>query len=250
MIRRIFIFVCCFFIFVPCTWAFHDAERAKLLLDGAEHYKNGDFEAAVEAFLKITDSGIKNGKLFYNLGNAYMKNDDVGRAVYWYERALKLIPDDPDLRFNIDYAYSLLKDEKGDPSSPVLNVIFFWKHKLSPFSVIWTAIILNCLLFALLTLRLFVKKISMMSIIFVMFFSLVFTFTAFFNYYESAFMQKGIILPEKVPVRSGFTENSTRLFSLHAGTKVGIEQENQGYYKIYYSRGKIGWVSEKDIGII
>ncbi len=250
MIRITSIFFC-FIMFAMPVWASRDSEQTRLFINGAEYYNNGDFTAAIAAFSKISDSGIKNGKLFYNLGNAYMKNNNIGRAVLWYERASKLIPDDPDLRFNLDYAYSLLKDEKGEITSPVLKILFFWKHRLSPFSILWAAIILNLLLWSVLTLRIFFKrKIQRMSVIFVMFFTMVFSLTALFNYYESEYIKQGIILARQVSVRSGLAGNSTELFFLHEGTRVRIEQENHGYYKIYYSKGKIGWVSRTEVGII
>ncbi len=250
MIRNLYLFWC-FILFTLPVGAFQDSEQTRLFFDGVEYYSNGDYANAIAAFSEISDSGIKNGKLFYNLGNAYIKNNDMGRAVLWYERALKLMPDDPDLRFNLEYAYSLLKDEKGDNPSPVLKILFFWKHWLSPFSILWAAIILNFLLWIVLTLRLFVKrKISKMSILSVMIFTVVFTLTAFYNYYETEYIKQGIILAKKVPVRSGLAGNSTELFFLQEGTRVRIEQENRDYYKIYYSKGKIGWVPRTQVGII
>jgi tetratricopeptide (TPR) repeat protein len=250
MIRLISLFWC-FIMFALPVEASRDSEQTRLFFNGVEYYNNGNYTASIEAFSEISDSGIKNGKLFYNLGNAYMKNNDMGRAVLWYERALKLIPDEPDLRFNLEYTYSLLKDEKGERTSPVLKILFFWKHRLSPFSILWAAIILNILLWSVLTLRIFFKrKIQIMSVLFVILFTLVFNLTAFFNYYETEYVKHGIILAKQIPVRSGLAGNSTELFYLHAGTRVRIEQENHGYFKIYYSKGKIGWVRSAEVGII
>jgi len=250
MIRSIFL-CCCFVLAALPAGATRDSEQTRLFLEGVETYNNGDYPSAIAAFAAISDSGIKNGKLFYNLGNAFMKNNDIGRAVLWYERALKFMPDDPDLRFNIDYAYSLLKDEKGAHPSPVLKVLFFWKHWLSPFSILWVAMVLNLLLWFVLALRIFIKKrISRMSIALIMLLTLVFTMTAFFNYYESEQIKQGVILAKKVPVKSGLAGDSTELFFLHAGTRVRIQQEKQGYYKIFYSKGKIGWLRKTEVGII
>ena len=106
---------------------------ARTFMDGTEAYRNGNWPAAIAAFESLADGGVNNGKLFYNLGNAYLKNDDLGRALLWYERALKRIPDDPDLRFNYDYALTLTKDERGEKESPLLRILFFWKYQLSPF---------------------------------------------------------------------------------------------------------------------
>ena len=80
--------------------------RTRLFLDGINDYNTGKYKDAVKKLSHIAEKGVVNGKLYYNLGNAYLKSGDVGRAILWYERALKLMPHDPDLRFNINYARS------------------------------------------------------------------------------------------------------------------------------------------------
>ncbi len=135
-------------------------QNARTFMDGTEAYRNGDWPAAIAAFESLADSGVDNGKLFYNLGNAYLKNDDLGRALLWYERALKRIPDDPDLRFNYDYALTLTKDERGQKESPLLRILFFWKYQLSHSSVRWMAIFLNAALWTALSVLCFAKNVS------------------------------------------------------------------------------------------
>jgi uncharacterized protein YgiM (DUF1202 family) len=51
-------------------------------------------------------------------------------------------------------------------------------------------------------------------------------------------------------VRSGLTEDSTELFVLHAGTKVKIGKERNGFYRISFSDTKIGWLKKSEVGII
>jgi SH3-like domain-containing protein len=79
---------------------------------------------------------------------------------------------------------------------------------------------------------------------------MVFTLTAFYNYYASRYLKQAVILPDSVAVRSGLTTDSTELFVLHGGTKVKIDKENRDFYRIYFSDGKIGWLKKKDVGII
>jgi uncharacterized protein YgiM (DUF1202 family) len=80
--------------------------------------------------------------------------------------------------------------------------------------------------------------------------SLVFIMTAYYDYYDNHFNKKAIVLTETISVRSGLTDDSTELFVLHEGTKVGVDDELRGYVKIHFSDDKIGWVKKKDIEII
>ncbi len=226
-------------------------QNARTFMDGTEAYRNRDWPAAIAAFESIAAAGVNSGRLFYNLGNAYLKNGDLGHALLWYERALKRIPDDPDLRFNYDYALTLTKDERGDKESPLLRILFFWKYQLSPSTIRWIAILLNTALWVSLSILIIRKKrLLRPSVLLVAAASVVFSATAAFNYVETARIRQAVILPEKVAVRSGFTESATQLFVLHAGTKVRVERETDTYLLIRYTEDKIGWIRKSEAGII
>jgi tetratricopeptide (TPR) repeat protein len=227
------------------------AEKARLFLDGIAAYQSGDYDRAVAAFGGIADSGVENAKLYYNLANAYLKNDDLGRAVQWYEKALKLTPNDPDLKFNFEYAVSLTKDEKGEKELPLTKILFFWKHRYSAKTIQYAALILNALFWLCLLMMVFFKKpVFKTTALIILFLSLMLALTAVYNYYESYRFKQGIILPPQVSIRSGLSHDSTELFQLHAGTKVTIEKENESHFRIYFSTGKIGWIKKQDLGVI
>lgn len=227
------------------------SENARIFMDGTAAYAKGDFPAAIEAFGSLSDKGVENGRLFYNLGNAYLKNDDLGHALLWYERALKTIPDDPDLRFNYDYALTLTKDEQREQTSPLLRILFFWKYRLSPDTIRWTALGLNALLWLSLVVLVIRKKhLLRSSILLIAAATFIFSATAVFNFFESDRIRNAVILPAQVSVRSGFTDSATQLFVLHAGTKVRVERQSDDYLLIRYTEEKIGWVKTADAGII
>lgn len=226
-------------------------ETTRAFLDGVNNYKAENYEAAIVDFSKIVAAGIRNGDLYYNLGNAYLKTGDIGHAMLWYERALKLIPHDPDLKFNHEYVLTLVKDEKEDNRLPVLRVVFFWQHLFSAGTIQQTALILNLLFWLILTLQVLRrKKILKLTNYIILILALVFMLTVFYNYYASRYLKQVVILPDSVAVRSGLTSDSTELFVLHAGTKVKIDKDNNGFYRIYFSDGKIGWLKKADVGVI
>jgi tetratricopeptide (TPR) repeat protein len=227
------------------------SQSARTFMEGTKAFKNGDWPAAIAAFKRLADGGVDNGKLFYNLGSAYLKNDDLGHAMLWYERALKRIPDDPDLRFNYDFALTLTKDERGEKESPLLQILFFWKYQLSHSSIRWIAICLNAALWIALSV-LVVRKRRLIRpfVILIAAATLVFSATAVYNYVEAAQVRYAVILTEQAAVRSGFTDTATQLFVLHAGTKVGIARETDTHLLIRYTEDKIGWVKRSEAGII
>ena len=227
-------------------------EFSESFITGIKYYRAQNYTEAISEFTKITDSGIKNGKLFYNLANAYMKNGNLGKAVLWYERAYKLIPGDPDLQFNMEYASMQLKDAPEERGSQVIKIIFFWKFILKIPAVQWTAIALNIIFWLILCIRIIQKSIIQKKRIFklpvycIMFFAIIFISTAFYNYYESLTIKQAVIIHEKVSVRSGFAKKSTELFVLHEGTKIRVEKEQKDFYKIIFSKEKIGWIKKSE----
>jgi tetratricopeptide (TPR) repeat protein len=227
------------------------SETARTFLDGIKNYKEGRFAEAAAFFSRIADEGINNGKLFYNLGNAYLKNGDIGNAMLWYERSLKVLPHDPDLKFNYEYALSLTKDEKGDKEIPLVRILFFWKYLLSQAQIQWVAILFNLFFWSLMAIRIIRRKTRFQTIGHVMLaLGLIFIFTAVYNDYEADFIKEAVILPDKVSIRSGLTDDATELFVLHAGAKVKIDKEKDGYIRIAFSEGKIGWIKKSDAGVI
>jgi tetratricopeptide (TPR) repeat protein len=227
------------------------SETARTFLDGIKHYKEDRFAEAAAAFSSVADKGIKNGKLFYNIGNAYLKNGDIGNAILWYERSLKLLPHDPDLKFNYEYAQSLTKDEKGDKEFPLVRILFFWKYLLSQNWIQWSAICCNLIFWTLMTVRTIQRKFRFRTLGHVILtLGLVFTLTAVYNDYETDFTKEAVILPSRVSIRSGLTDDATELFVLHAGTKVKIDKEKDAYIRIFFSEGKIGWIKKSDAGVI
>ena len=70
---------------------------------------------SIGLYEKILAGGHESGNLYFNLGNAYFKTGDVGRAVLEYERALRLIPRDPDLHANLGYARESSGDADATP---------------------------------------------------------------------------------------------------------------------------------------
>jgi tetratricopeptide (TPR) repeat protein len=243
------LFLVCLVFIAPRT-AFAAEDQARVFLEAVKNYDQGDYGAAAEGFLTVAQAGVVNGKLYYNIANAYLKAGDIGRAVLWYEKALRLIPNDPDLRFNLEYARSRVRDKAPDTLS-LAEMLFFWRTWLGGKTVVILAAVFS-LLFCL---GVFFKKYLLINV--PAFFRygalalfLFFTLTAGGNYYFDQHCREGVVLADAVSAKSGFSDLSTELFVLHAGSRVTVEQAQKDFYRIRFGKDKIGWVDKADIGII
>ena len=219
--------------------------------EGINYYKQKEYKSALSSFLEITKSGVKNGELCYNIGNTYFKLDDIGRSILWYEKAKKLIPNDPDLEFNLKYLNSFVKDEREEKPSLFYDIFFFWKKPFNSQTIQYVAIILNFLFFAILSLNLILRKRGLKPFVFIlMLLSILFIATSLYDLTKAKNFKSAVVLSEVAIIRSGFSIDATELFRLHTGTKVKIEEERENHYKIIFSKGKIGWIKKEFLGVI
>lgn len=90
------------------------------------------FREAADRFQLLVDSGVRNGKLYYNLGNACFESGQIGRAILNYRRAEKLIPGDGRLEHNLQYARSLRRNQiEVAGRRAFLQTLFFWHYNTS-----------------------------------------------------------------------------------------------------------------------
>lgn len=225
-------------------------DNAGIFVDAVRSYKAGEYAAAAAQFEAIAETRVNNPDLFYNTGNAYLKAKDLGRAILWYERAKKLAPSDPDLKFNLAYAQSLLKDKK-EAGFSFTDILYFWQGLVSLKWLQYASITLSFCFF----IWAFVQKFRGRPIfsavgisIFLIFAGT--TLAAGLEYNRINSDVKAVILAEQADIRSGTMDNATLLFDLHAGTRVRVLEKKDNYMKIRFAKDKVGWVACSKVGII
>ena len=217
----------------------------------AERYQ----EAAqqYEALLKQGESA----DIYYNLGNAYYRMDDITHAVLAYERALLLSPGDADVRFNLQMARSKTID-KIVPESEMFFVTWYRSlvHMMSVDAWGRTALVSLVCAMILVLVYLFAQRIWLRKVGFFggMLFFVVFLAANVFGFHQqqSLLHRTGaVIIRSAVPVKSTPSKNGTDLFILHEGTRVDvIDDTMRGWREIRVADGKSGWLELKDIEII
>ncbi len=247
--------ICCLFVLgllliQPTVSSAALQDPARIFLAAVNSYEQGHYAAAAEGFLTLAEAGVVNGNLYYNIANAFFKAGDIGRAVLWYEKAYRLIPRDPDLKFNLAYARTLVKDKAPDNTSWLLD-LFFWRYWLGRnLTAVLAAVFSVCFFFALFLKRKLKKGVPGVIVYGTLGLFLFFSLTATGNYLLGYSDNQGVVLAESISVKSGLSDLATELFVLHAGSRVAIEQKQKNFYRIRFGKDKIGWVNQKTIGII
>ena len=201
-------------------------------------YINNDFPTAISLYETILSSGRQSGKLYYNLANAYFKEQEIGRAILNYNRALRLNPGNEDIRYNLQVAEKMTKDHiDAVPEFFVKTWLSNLRNLLSSttwavLSLVFLAAMLGSALFYLLSRRLVRRKIGFYGTA-TAFLLLVLTLCfAAIDRREAIDRTSAVVLRDAVAVKSSPDQNSTDLFILHEGTKVEISDRLNGWCEI------------------
>ncbi len=252
-IKRVVKLLCCLLVclgtlsFLPLKAA---ADVTYNFTNGMKYYRAGQFHEAAMAFEAVAGTPVRNPYLYYDIGNAYLKAGDIGHAILWYERAKLLAPNDPDLLFNLKYANSLVKD-KAEMEIGIWDVLFFWDRFANEKTLRITAISFSGLFFLWAGIRTVQRK-KILSGKGVLLLSLLILSGILVgaDHYKQTFRRSAVIVVKETGVRSGTAPEATTLFSLHAGSKVRVEEQRGNYWKIAFSKQMVGWVDGSDLIVI
>ena len=222
------------------------------LNEGNKAYSDGKYEDAIIHYSKILENDFESGELYFNLGNAHYKLDEIGKSIYYYEKALKFIEGDEALEQNLKIARLKIID-KIEP----IPKLFIWVwidsviHLLSVEDWGWISLILFCITAIIFSLYiLFIKRLLFrFSWIFLILFSIsIVIFIGRIYLFETN--EFGIIFETKVAVMSEPNLGASEVFILHEGTKVQVNRELNDWLEISIADGKTGWCRANSIGII
>ena len=222
-----------------------------------EAYAQERWEDAVNDYTAIAKASMESAPLWCNLGSAWYKSGNLGKAILCYERALKLDPSYEDARYNLE----LLNAMKLDRLESVPELILAtWMKNLGRTldSDSWAVCFLVFLVLALAMVLLFILGSSATSRRAGFFTGVVCLLLAvaslsFSLWQKNEYMKadKAIIMKPVSSVKSSPSGDSAKdLFVLHEGTKVQVLDNVGGWSNIELSDGRQGWLPSSDIEII
>ena len=224
---------------------------------GAAAYTEGRWEEALSDWEHISDLGVESAQLFYNIGNAWFKQENYAKAILFYERALKADPSFADARFNLEFADSFTQDR-----IEVLPEFFLktWSRKFrqlmrsdswAALSLVFFAVFLAMLLVFLLGSSSRARRAAFFSGIALLLLSLLCFSSAARLRADALKADRAVVMTAVTPVRSTPGADSTKdLFILHEGTRVRILDEVGEWKNIEISDGRRGWIRSNALEII
>jgi tetratricopeptide (TPR) repeat protein len=214
------------------------------------------YREAAELYEQILRSGFEHPDIYYNLGNAYFKVNDLGRAVLNYRRAERFTPSDPDLAENLRSAKSKVLDQEPDRRPPeLLRTLLFWHYETSLLFLAKAALASYLALCAALCAHIFARKAPLrwlVKALAVLTVALTVSFAV--RFYQDKTQRVAVVLAADARVRTGYSEKETEKFVVHAGTELMVEDirevEGERWLKVALSKDLRGWIRGAAVAIV
>jgi len=227
-----------------------DPQAVELYRQGNLLYEQDRFAEAGRTYERIVQRGIQNGYVYFNLGNAYFKQQRIGQAILAYERASRLIPRDDDVKTNLSVVNLKTLDQIATetpwPGQRLLDAVTINECTVIA-SVLGGVTVLILLGYILMpNSRRFLMRIGIgCGVVFLLSVGL-----TGFKIYTMLNHQEAIILDAASIIRSSPDEAANPLFTLHEGTKVQLVEIRGAWLRIQLEDGKIGWLKQEQLEVI
>jgi len=229
--------------------------EANAATDDADKARNLYDKAILNYEKIINNAGIKNSKLYYNLGNAYFLKEDIGRAILNYRRAQRLDRADTNIQKNLAFARSRRIDKvEVKTEKRILETLFFWHYDFS----IKTKFLIACILFAIVCISgifmLWRRRSAGIIAAAVICGILTVSFLAsvVVEARSRANTICGVITADQIVARQGDGPNYPESFKapLHAGTEFDLLEQRPGWFHIMLSDNSEGWIPDNAAELI
>lgn len=218
-----------------------DLKKADDLLE------KGDLSEALVIYENIEKQGLANAQMYKNMAGIYQANQNIGYAMLYLEKALKLQSNDPIIQERIDqlkYQNSLPKDINNPNTTQkyLQMLVKFPKH------VGWLASMgLLSILSVLFILKYPRKKFSPTEVYpwtFIIFFAFLFALLGFINHF---FTPKEMIVLENSQLRISPDRDSEPILELWEGSKVKHTESLGNWIKVKDFYGDEGWLPQEQV---
>lgn len=216
-------------------------------------YRMDDYQGAIAAYEDILAGGKTSADLHYNLGNAYYRDGQLGKAILNYERALRLKPNMTDAKENLALANARTADRIT--TLPQMFIVRWWNSLTTAITphgwrIIWLVMLaIVGIGIAMLrtgrssSLRKGGLTMTAVSLLFLLLASaLLISATRTYNAHPYA-----IITDQAVTLNASPDNKSIDKMILHEGTKVKILDDLTGWYKISIADGTNGWCQQNSM---
>ena len=216
--------------------------------EGNALYNQGNYTEAIEKYTSIINNGFESAELYYNLGNAYYKINDIANSIFYFEKSLLLDLNNNETKNNLSFSQNMTIDRiETVPVNQVSKFISKFTNVFDYNTWLLISIIFEFLSLIVFSLYLFNKNsdtkkrfFSIGSIF--LFFFIIFLILGINSKSEYEKNNPAILFENRISFKSEPNERSEDLFLLNEGTKVNVLEKLNEWSLVELSNGSKGWI--------
>jgi hypothetical protein len=239
----------------PVTLA-QDLSPTDAMLAANQAYEAGEYAKAAAGYEALIAFGIHNEDIYFNLGNAYFKLGDLGRAILNYRRAHYLDPRDSDITTNLTIARAQTIDQLDVTSTGAwANLVQIAEEWLTLREAAILALVLWLIVCGLAILWVLLPRLRRWAGLGIAVFGLFLTIGLISmanRAYLERFTPPAVIVAQQVDVTSGPGDADQYLveFDLHSGAEVRLVESRPGWRRVSLPGDLQGWVPTDAIELV
>lgn len=214
--------------------------------DANKLYEQGRFADAAAAYEKILQTGQASAAVYFNLGNAWFKSGQLGRAISYYRLAEQLAPRDPDIRANLQFARNNVNGGATRPADRWRR----WTGRLTLNE--WTTLAAGALWFWFVLLALGRMRPALRKLL------RGYTATAGFvtglmavglglTGYDRLVVRRAIVVNRESVVRYGPFEESDSYYTARDGVELVVGDQRNDWIEVTNAAGRKGWLRRDQV---
>ena len=221
-----------------------------------EAFAAGQWQNALNYYQMIEGENLESADLYYNIGNTYFKLNDLGHAILYFEKALKLDPAHADAANNLEIARQMTLDKiDAVPDFILLSWFHQLRQGLSADAWAWITLALAAVVGILLLLFRNSGSSALRKVSFILacVFAVLTVCTFIFSLQQKRAITRqdnAIVTAPVCSVKSSPAEGGKTVFVLHEGTKIHLLDNVGDFAKISIADGRQGWAPVSTFEVI
>ena len=192
-----------------------------------------------------------DGRLFYNLGNGYLRNGQLGHAIAAYRRAAALRPRDQEIAANLAFARKSTRNDLAPPApSQLQRTLFFWHYQLSRGELLRLLVLANLALWSFLALRRRHRQSEVIHWLLMVALVLTLVLASSLAVRLLRPSRVAVVVPQEIAAHSGNDVQSAVRFKLQTGAELRVIEERAGWLRIELPDGQQGWIEQRHAEVV
>ena len=227
----------------------------QIFTEANNFYNSSRYLESINIYESILSEGWESSNLYFNLGNSYFRQNQIGQSVWAYKKAMIIDPRNKDLIKNLSIAETRIRDRVILPDEFYFVKIYGKlksKYTLKEWLVIGGVIgLFTAISFLIAEFRLInnLKILRLVKILILL--TVIIHVVILDKFFDNNDDKIGIVIDSQVKAYSGpFYGDNSVLFNINEGTEVKIKQNQKNWIEIILLDGKSAWITSNMVRLL